>query len=136
MTTLTKLYAVTELDELAARFEEAAIPAEAWTHQAHLRVGANLIHRLGRGPALDALRAGIRRLNAAHGTVESETRGYHETITCCYVHFIAQFLASCPREMAFDRRVEELVQGSLGERNFLLRYYSRELLMSPRARRK
>jgi hypothetical protein len=135
MTTLPKLHAVTELDELAARFDEAAIPATEWTHHTHLRVGAILIHRQGKGVALDSLRDGIRRLNAAHGTVDSETRGYHETITRCYVHFIAQFLASCPREMTFERRVEELLSGTLAERHFLLQYYSRERLMSPRARR-
>ena len=134
MTTWPKLFPVTELDELAAEFEAGAIPASAWTHQAHLRVGALLIHRHGRQAALQTLRTGIRRLNAAHGTVESATRGYHETITRCYVHFIAQFLASCPREMAFDRRVDELLHSSVADRDFLLRYYSRAVLMSPAAR--
>lgn len=134
MTTWPKLFPVTELDELAAEFEAGAIPANGWTHQAHLRVGALLIHRQGKEAALQALRAGIRRLNAAHGTVESATRGYHETITRCYVHFIAQFLASCPREMPFDRRVEELLRSSVADRDFLLRYYSRAVLMSPAAR--
>jgi hypothetical protein len=135
MTTWPKLYPVTELDELAAEFEAAAIPAADWTHQAHLRVGAILIHRQGRDAALDILRDGIRRLNTAHGTVNSETRGYHETITRCYVHFIEQFLRSCPREMTFDRKVDELLRSTLAQRDFLLRYYSRDVLMSARARR-
>jgi hypothetical protein len=135
MSTWPKLFPVTELDELAAEFEAAAIPAAAWTHHAHLRVGAILIHRQGKDAALELLREGIRRLNAAHGTVDSDTRGYHETITRCYVHFIDQFLRSCPREMTFDRRVEELLRSALASRDFLLRYYARETLMSPEARR-
>jgi hypothetical protein len=92
------------------------------------------VHRLGSETALERLRVGIRRLNERIGVVNSETSGYHETITVAYVRFIAQFLASCPREMAFDRRVDELLRSTVAQRDFLLCYYSREVLMSPRAR--
>jgi hypothetical protein len=135
MTTWPKLFPVTELDELAAEFEASAIPKPAWTHQAHLRVGAILIHRQGKDAALEILRDSIRRLNDAHGTVNSDTSGYHETITRCYVHFIDQFLRSCPREMAFDRRVDELLRSTLAGKDFLLQYYRRATLMSVDARR-
>ena len=37
------------------------------------------------------MRAGILRLNAAHGTPNSDTRGYHETITRAYLVLLAQF---------------------------------------------
>ena len=124
-----------ELDELAARFGAAAIPRPEWTHAAHLRVGAWHVHHLGTAVALVRLRAGIRSLNEAHGTVNSETRGYHETITAAYVRFIAQFLDSCPREMTFETRVEELLSSTVAQPEFLLCFYSRELLTSPRARR-
>jgi len=118
----------TVLDELADRFGRGAIPASEWTHAAHLRVGAWHVHHLGQEVALVRLRAGIRHLN-------SETRGYHETITAAYVRFIAQFLASCPREMSFETRVEELLASTVAQPEFLLCFYSREVLMSPRARR-
>src|SRR6185503_6155128 len=59
MTTWPKLYPVTELDELAHDFELATIPATEWTHHAHLRVGAILIHRHGPIVALERLRDGI-----------------------------------------------------------------------------
>ena len=80
------------------------------------------------------MRAGIRRLNEANGVVNSPTSGYHETITAAYVRFIFQFLSSCPREMTFDRRVDELLQSSVAQRDFLLGYFSRDLLMSEQAR--
>jgi hypothetical protein len=128
------LYAVTGLDELAERFGAAAIPAAEWTHATHLRVGGILVHRHGREAALARLRTGIRRLNQAHGTENSNTRGYHETITAAYVWFIAQFLASCPREMEIEDRVEELVMSTVGQPDFLLCFWSQDLLMSERAR--
>jgi hypothetical protein len=120
--------------ELAQRFEDAAISAAEWTHTMHLRVGAILVDRLGREGALTRLRAGIRRLNQAHGTGNSPTRGYHETITAAYVRLIAQFLASCPAGMPIEERIEEMVTGTLSEREFLLCFYSRERLMSEQAR--
>jgi hypothetical protein len=123
------------LDDLADRFARGAISAAEWTHATHLRVGAWHVHHLGPEVALVRLRAGIRSLNEAHGTVNSETRGYHETITAAYVRFIDQFLASCPREMEFETRVEELLSSTVASPDFLLCFYSREVLMSPRARR-
>ena len=122
--------------ELAQRFEDAAIPAAEWTHAMHLRVGAILVDRLGREGALTRLRQGIRRLNEAHGTANSPSRGYHETITAAYVRLIAQFLASCPAGMPIEERIEEMVTGTLSEREFLLCFYSRERLMSEEARAK
>ena len=125
----------TDLDDLAARFTAGTVPAAEWTHLAHLRVGAWHVHHLGPEVALARLRAGIRSLNQAHGTVNSTSRGYHETITAAYVRFIAQFLASCPFEMAFGTRVEELMSSTVAQPEFLLCFYSREVLMSPRARK-
>ena len=125
----------TDIDELAARFTAAAILAAEWTHLAHLRVGAWHVHHLGPEVALVRLRTGIRALNQAHGTVNSGNRGYHETITAAYVRFIAQFLASCPFEMPFRTRVEELLSSTVAQPAVLLCFYSREVLMSARARK-
>ena len=85
------------LDELAARFAAAAIPATEWTHETHLTMGAWHVARFGPDAALERLRAGIRALNAAHGTIDSDTRGYHETITRAYVRLLAAFLRARPR---------------------------------------
>jgi hypothetical protein len=125
---------VLDLDDLAARFEAATLPATEWTHHAHLCVGAWHVHHLGPDTALSRLRAGIRRLNDAHGTVNSATRGYHETITAAYVRLIAAFFASCSQSASLADRVTLLLASPLVERPFLLRYYTRDLLMSPRAR--
>src|ERR1022692_2075179 len=126
----------TDLDALVERFAAAAIPAAEWTHLAHLRIGAWHVHHLVPEAALKRLRFGIKRLNLAHGTAHSATRGYHETITVAYLRLIAQFLAACPTEMSFDGRVEALAGSTLAQPDFLLRFYSREVLMSTRARKR
>jgi hypothetical protein len=122
------------LDELVAQFLDRTLPRAEWTHTAHLRVGAWHVHRFGAAGALPRLRDGIQRLNLAHGTPNTPTGGYHETITAAYVSLIAAFLAAADPGQSLDHHVERLLEGTLGDRRVLLRFWSQETLMSPRAR--
>ena len=122
------------LDQLIDGFQSCTLPHEAWTHLAHLRVGAWHVHHLGAETALATLRAGIRRLNDSHGTVNSAQSGYHETITTAYVRLIDVFLATFDAAVPFDERLAALLASPLSDRSILLRYWSRERLMSPEAR--
>ena len=109
------------------------MPKAEWTHQAHLAVGAWHVDRYGPDEALTRLRDGIRALNDSHGTINSSSSGYHETITRAYVRLIAGFFAGCA-DLPLPERVAGLIGGSFGERDALLRYYSRETLLSAQAR--
>ena len=123
------------LAELAAQFLAATLPRAQWTHQAHLRVGAWHVDRFGAAEALPRLRQAIRRLNDAHGTANTPTGGYHETVTAAYVTLIeAFFSATSDAGEPLDDRVERLLAGPLADRAVLLRFWSRETLMSPAAR--
>jgi len=122
-----------ELEDLAARFQAATLPKPEWTHAAHQAVGAWHVHRLGSGEALRALRTGIRRLNDAHGTANTATSGYHETITRAYTVLLERFLDLAP-EPSLAESVQRLLASPLASREVLLRFYTRETLMSSRAR--
>ena len=130
------------LDQLAQAFLDLTLPRAQWTHEAHLRVGAWHVHRFGAALALPHLREGICRLNLAHGGANTATGGYHETITAAYVRLIADFLARDaddarqtphPRQ-TLDAQVQRLLASPLAEKDTLLRFWSRALLMSPPAR--
>lgn len=123
-----------DLDDFAARFAACHIPKSEWTHLAHLAIGAWHVHTYGPNEALTRLRDGIRRLNDSHGTLNSETSGYHETVTRAYVEILSQFLETCPRTTTMEERVAVLVAGPLAGKDLLLRFYSKELLMSSLAR--
>jgi len=124
-----------EIHEIVARFTAAAIPAADWTHQTHLLVGAWHVARFGAEAALARLRDGIRALNAAHGTVDSDTRGYHETITRTYVRLLDDFLSARPPGEPLDESVAAMLAGPLAAREVLFRHYSRPVLFSTAARR-
>jgi len=126
---------LTSLDDLAARFAACTVPKQEWTHEAHLSVGAWHVHHYGADDALARLRAGIRALNDSHGTVNSDTSGYHETITVAYVRILDGFLRTFDADVPLDERVRQLVGGPLADRSLLLRYWSKERLLSPAARR-
>jgi hypothetical protein len=123
------------LDRLVLRFRECTLPKAEWTHAAHLAVGTWHVDRYGVMAAVDLLREGIRALNESHGTANTDTGGYHETVTRAYAHLIAGFLASCPESDTLPERVEALLASPLAGKNALLEYYSRDHLMSAAARR-
>lgn len=122
-------------DELWAAFGAAALPAQAWTHRAHLRVAWLFLRRYPLDEAHVLLRVGIIRLNAFHGLVETPSRGYHETLTRLWLSLIASLIASsmqaadAPSSGAFV----DAHQAALGK-DAALRHYSRERIMSVRAR--
>ncbi len=121
------------LDDLVARFLARVVPVAEWTHREHLIVGTWHVHAYGPDEALARMRTGIRALNDAHGTPNSETRGYHETITRAYIRLIAELLApSAPATPA--AAVHRVLASPLADKDLLLRFWSRDRLMSPAAR--
>ncbi|HVH48870.1 MAG TPA: hypothetical protein VM760_03185, partial [Sphingomicrobium sp.] len=81
------------------------LPREEWTHEAHL---AATIYLLTRRPdiALDTELPGIiRRYNESVGGVNSDSEGYHETITRSFLHGARLFLS----EANLDEPLHELV---------------------------
>ena len=83
----------------------------------------------------------VEAINDRHGTVNSATSGYHETITAAYARLIADFLAA-PVPVAsssgsgtdLEARVVALLASPLADRAALFRFWSRERLLSPEAR--
>lgn len=121
-------------DRVAEAFVACTLPKAEWTHEAHLRVG--LWHRLRMSPeaALDALRERIRRYNLATGGVNTDTDGYHETITRLYVILIDRWLATADHARAVDDLATAMI-AEIGHREIPLRHYSRDRLFSVDARR-
>jgi hypothetical protein len=80
------------------------------------------------------LRSGIRLLNDVHGTPNTDTSGYHETITRAYVVLLGNFIADHDGQTA-AACAQALLASPLAARDALLSYYSKDLLMSVAARR-
>jgi hypothetical protein len=121
-------------DTLTAAFCARTLSKPEWTHYAHLRVG--LWHLLHHPPdeALELLRSRIRALNECHGVANSDSSGYHETITRFYVWRIRAFLDAAGPGHSVDELAESLIL-RYGAKDLPLRYWSREKLFSVAARK-
>ena len=106
-----------------------------WTHEAHL--GATTYLLLKR-PDIDVdaqLPGLIRRFNESVGGVNSDSEGYHDTITRAYLHGIRLFLSEADPSQPLHELVNELLLSPMGRRDWPLRFWSKERLMSVEARR-
>ena len=111
------------------------LPRDEWTHEAHL---AATTYLLLRHPEIDlhaALPDLIRRYNESVGGVNSDTEGYHETITRAFFHGVRLFLSEADLREPIHELVNELLLSPMGRRDWPFRFYSRERLLSVEARR-
>jgi hypothetical protein len=112
---------------------ERTLPRAEWTHEAHLATCAWLVlERPDIAPERE-LPDLIRRYNESVGGVNSDSEGYHETITQCFVIAVRRALARS-EERGLAERVNALLLAEEGRRDWPLRFYSRELLFSKAAR--
>ncbi|MEA3058873.1 MAG: hypothetical protein QOE50_285 [Sphingomonadales bacterium] len=124
-----------EIVHLGERFLARTLSKEEWTHEAHL---ATTTWLLLRRPDVDLdreLPGLIRRYNESVGGVNSDSEGYHETITRAFLAGVRLFLAEADRTEQLHELVNELLLSPIGRRDWPLRFYSRERLLSVGARR-
>jgi hypothetical protein len=124
-------------DEIAAigsGLLDRTLPKSAWTHAAHF---AAAIWLIACRKDLDVAREMphfIRAYNEATGGANTDTDGYHETITQASIRAARAFLLRYPGSSLFDT-CNALMKSPLGEPDWLLAYWSRPLLFSVTARR-
>jgi hypothetical protein len=117
------------LVEFVQAFETCSLPFSRWTHAAHLTVALWYLTQHPRDEATRLIRCGIQRYNAANG----RQKAYHETITLAWIEVISRFLVEQGEIRPMDELVERLI-GTCGDADYLLRFYSRERLLSDAAR--
>lgn len=116
-------------------FLDHTLPKAEWTHAAHF---AATVWLMRRRPALDlpsAMPDLIRAYNVAVGGRNTDTEGYHETITQASLAAAAAFLARRRADEPLHRVTAALMASPLGTPDWLLAFWSRERLFSVEARR-
>ncbi len=116
---------------------DATLPKARWTHEGHIAATAGLMLLHPGMPAERELRGLIMRLNDSHGVPNSDTRGYHETITLFFLAAIRHALAHDDATLPAHARVNALLDaGLLGDgKRALAPYWSEAVLFSVEARR-
>jgi hypothetical protein len=118
---------------VAEGLRSCSFPAADFHHREHCLVTA---YFLLTEPEVDwraKLPALIKRYNLAMGGANTDSAGYHETITQFYLAAIAGFLQAMPR-CSPEERCQAILGSPLADKDYILRFYSRELLFSTEAR--
>lgn len=124
-----------EIEHLGEGLLARTLSRAEWTHEAHL---AATTYLLLRRPDVDIdkeLPGIIRSFNESVGGVNSDTEGYHETITRVFLHGVRLFLAEADPKAPLHELVNELLLSPMGRRDWPLRFYSPARLFSVEARR-
>ena len=123
-----------DIDAFLRAFEDGTLPKQEWTHAAHLLGGACYVYTLGAKAALEHMRACVQRYNEAVGGRNTETSGYHETLTVFWIATLRDLrraLQPASRSQFAHAAVE-----AYGQRRDLFKdFYSFDVVASTRARR-
>ena len=123
-----------EIERIGRGLIDRSLPKPEWTHAAHFAAAFWLLRR----PDMDAVRdmpGFIRAYNEATGTPNTDTGGYHETITLASLRAARSWLAARPHA-SLHVALEELLLSSFGRSDWLLTYWTRPALFSVDARRR
>ena len=124
-----------EIEHLGEGLLACTATREEWTHEAHLAATTYLLLRRPDIDLAEDLPGIIRRFNESVGGTNSDTEGYHETITRCFLHGVRLFLEGRDVTLPLCDVVNQLLLEPMGRRDWPLRFYSRERLFSVEARR-
>jgi hypothetical protein len=119
-------------ESIIAEFRSGTMPRERFNHQAHLCVGLyHLSHPWldDEAAAAQRVRDAILAFNDRVGAVQTESSGYHETITLFYVRIIRHFLSARLPSEEFNTLADALLE-QWGDPKLPLRYWTKERLMS------
>jgi hypothetical protein len=124
-----------EIERIAAGVLDRTHPYAEWTHAAHFAAALWLL----RHPDILSQHGGmepvIRRYNEAVGVPNSDTRGYHATITEASLRAAAHAHGQAGPAAPLAPILAALLASPLGHSRWLLAHWSEPRLMSVAARR-
>ncbi|MEJ7934325.1 hypothetical protein WG907_08670 [Sphingobium sp. AN558] len=125
-----------EIDEIARGFCALTLPKSRWTHGAHFATALWLLRKRPDLSPEQAMPDMIRRYNESVGGVNSDSMGYHETITQASLRAARALLATLPADVTPGEAFAALMASPLGDKDWLFTHWSRERLLSAQARRR
>lgn len=123
------------IEHIVSGFQNRTLPKDEWTHQAHLINGLFYLCNDGLEPGITLMRDGVKSYNLSVGTQNTDTGGYHESITIFFMHALHAFRQQFQADVSFLDLVNRFDGSPLMDEGLLLRFYSQDCLFSVKARR-
>ena len=122
------------LEDFFERWTMGRLPKAAWTHAAHVAMAAYLAFEHPPEETFERMKRGILHHNTAVGTPNTESSGYHETLTRFWSATIGDFVR-CGRFASRLEAVRGAVELFGNDRNRHRLSYSFDVVSDQRARR-
>ncbi len=120
------------IDALISDFEHSAVSRDRWTHIAHLVIAVVYLRKYASiDVALNALKPMILALNASNGVENTETNGYHHSVTKFMLIAVDMLMGN---ETLYED-VETVLASELRSGKFPFYFYSHQCLGSIECRK-
>jgi uncharacterized protein len=122
-------------DAFLAAFVGGTFPIAWWTHGAHVAMAASVLWSMPVRQALTVIRERIKCYNVSQGGQNTESSGYHETLTRLWIGAVASLLATLP-DACTRLEAARRAHHAFARRSSLFRgWYDTDLLKHNAARR-
>lgn len=120
---------------LALKLMDYSLPKHDWSHRSHFAVALWLLRHRPELTAPDEIKRLISGYNEATHTPNTESSGYHHTITLASLRAATHYLEIHPSTTPVHVVLQSLMMSECGRSDWLLSYWSPKVLFSPVARR-
>ncbi len=118
--------------------QDRTLPKAEWTHGAHLCAGTAILKEHGLSKAKHILPKIIKAYNRSCGVQNTQTEGYHHTLTLFYLEAIAKTLQSVSvgdlNSDDLGAKATFVLNAPLAKQDYPLRFYTKARLFSKEAR--
>lgn len=127
---MTHFSSTAEIERIGRGVAERTLPKSEWTHAAHFAAALWVLSQPDMNAERDMPKM-IRAYNLATGVANTDSGGYHETITLASLRAAHNWLSGRP-----EKALHDLLAGDCGRSSdWLLAYWSKPVLFSVMARR-
>ena len=133
--TTQRFYSESDVVAIGRGMSGQTLPKSEWTHAAHFAVAVWLIRTLPEGAPERDMPDMIRAYNLSVGGENTDTAGYHETITQASLHVVRKVLSTLRATAPLDLATNAVLDAGYADKDWLLKHWRKETLFSVKARR-
>lgn len=124
-------YPISTAEKMVAAFMDCSLPREEWDHGMHLVIGLYMVAQYGK-KAYPEMKKGLLKYN---GCFQNE--GYHETMTQFWIWAIKKYRGDEKGDIHWTQETLDgiIFDDDLTHRNLWTRYYTKEVMMSEKAKK-
>ncbi len=123
-----------EIERIYAGLMDRTLPKSEWTHAAHFAAAAAMLSDL-KHTAFDKMPHVIRAYNRVTGVENTDTDGYHHTITLASLQAAQFVMKAASNTPPLYEITNTILSGNYGDPKWLLKFWSKDVLFSVEARR-